>query len=246
MPFGCGIVSARGRNVRNPWLLSPSSPHAAVRHLEELRRLRGNDLIEARLAPQADLVAGVDEVGRGAVAGPVVAAAVILPRGTRIPGLDDSKRLSEGQRRRLCSVITGKALSVGVAALSAKTIDEIGIKAATLCAMRKAVDRLLLVPRVILVDGRDPIPGLTCLQETVVKGDQRSNSIAAASIVAKVSRDHFMRLVHPRFPQYAFEENKGYGTIPHMEAVERWGLTTLHRHSFLGKAHQDQLSLFEG
>ena len=214
------------------------------RSLREWHRLRGNEQIERRLSTLGQLLAGVDEVGRGAVAGPVVAAAVVLPPGALIEGLDDSKRLSASRRDDLFGVIVAQALTVGVAGLSARIIDEIGIKAATLCAMRLAVERLIVEPEVVLVDGRDSIPGLTCVQEPIIRGDQRSNSIAAASIVAKVCRDRYMTSCRSRFPGYRFSQNKGYGTAAHMDAVEQLGLTVLHRHSFFGKGHQDQLSLF--
>lgn len=178
------------------------------------------------------LVAGVDEAGRGPLAGPVVAAAVILPPGLDLPGVDDSKRLGPQARAEAYRRIRRVALAVGVGHASPREIDRLDILRATHEAMRRAIRRLRLRPDAVLVDGRQPIPGLDLPQQAVVGGDGRSVSIAAASIVAKVWRDRLMAAVHLRFPQYGFDRHKGYPTPEHREALARWGETPLHRRRF--------------
>ncbi|WP_430474187.1 ribonuclease HII [Thalassospira lucentensis] len=180
-------------------------------------------------------IAGIDEVGRGPLAGPVVAAAVILPRDDRLPSillaeLNDSKKLSAKKRDRLFDVIMGCA-EVGIGAASVREIDQINILQATYVAMRRAVDRLAQVPDQALVDGnRDP--GLPCAVQTVVKGDSKSLSIAAASIVAKVVRDRAMTRLAVRYPFFDWEGNVGYGVKKHMAGLGDVGPTPHHRKSF--------------
>jgi ribonuclease HII len=180
-------------------------------------------------------IAGIDEVGRGPLAGPVVAAAVILPRDARLPmelvsELNDSKKLSVKKRERLYDVIMSCA-DVGIGAASVREIDQINILQATYVAMRRAVSRLDNVPDQALVDGnRDP--GLPCAVETVVKGDSKSLSIAAASIVAKVVRDRAMTRLATRYPFFGWEGNAGYGVKKHMIGLEEVGPTVHHRKSF--------------
>ena len=180
-------------------------------------------------------IAGIDEVGRGPLAGPVVAAAVILPRDDRLPSillaeLNDSKKLSAKKRDRLFDVIMGCA-EVGIGAASVREIDQINILQATYVAMRRAVDRLAQTPDQALVDGnRDP--GLPCAVQTVVKGDSKSLSIAAASIVAKVVRDRAMTRLAVRYPFFDWEGNAGYGVKKHMVGLGEVGPTPHHRKSF--------------
>lgn len=213
--------------------------------LTECRRLRRNCATERRLGSTASWIAGVDETGRGPLAGPVVAAAVVMPSGCIIPGLTDSKRLSRIQRERLYEYICRWALAIGVSGASAATVDEVGIRSANMSVMRTAVQRLLVRPRAVLVDGREEIPGLQIPQRAVVQGDLRCNAVAAASIVAKVIRDRIMRLHHNTFPDYSFATNVGYGTPHHRRALEELGPTPVHRRSFLGLP-VIQKSLFPG
>jgi len=176
-------------------------------------------------------IAGIDEAGRGPLAGPVVAAAVILPPDYDHPEINDSKKLSPKKRERLSAVIQQEAVSVGIGVIEAPVIDTVNILQATLAAMKEAVLGLFPPPDYLLIDGLHRIP-LSIPQETVVHGDTRSISIAAASIVAKVSRDRIMEMYHRQFPQYNFIRNKGYGTLEHREAIAKYGRCKIHRHSF--------------
>ncbi len=176
-------------------------------------------------------VAGVDEAGRGPWAGPVVCAAIIIPEGIAISGLNDSKKLSAGAREALFEQICHSAL-VGIASASPSRIDKMNIRAATLWSMRQAVLSLPLVPDTALIDGRDVPPDLPCHGQAVIKGDSRSMSVAAASIVAKVTRDRMMNRLAATFPQYGFDSHKGYGTALHAKALSQFGVTDYHRRSF--------------
>lgn len=177
-------------------------------------------------------VCGIDEAGRGPLAGPVCAAAVILPPDCDIPGLNDSKKLSEKKREALFPVIQEKALAFGVGWATAEEIDRVNILQATFLAMARAVEALPTPADYALVDGNRmpplPIPG-----ETIVKGDATSASIAAASILAKVSRDRLLRRLDEEHPEYGFAKHKGYGTQAHYEAIRKYGLLPEHRRSFL-------------
>lgn len=177
-------------------------------------------------------LAGVDEAGRGPLAGPVAAAAVILPEGAEIDGINDSKKLSEKKREALFDVIKDKALAYAVCMAGAERIDEINILRATMEAMRGAVEKLGLKPDYVIVDG-NRMPELTVPGEAVVKGDSKSMAIAAASVLAKVTRDRYMREAARKFPGYGFEKHKGYGTKAHYEAIERLGVCGIHRRTFL-------------
>ncbi len=191
-------------------------------------------LHEGRLADQGlSPVAGVDEVGRGCLAGPVVAAAVILPRNLEKEGITDSKALSPARRERLDGLIRQEAVAVSVAQVDAPEIDSINILQASLKAMKLAVDSLEVRPRSILVDGNQPIPH-SIPQKTVIHGDSTSCSIAAASIVAKVFRDRLMTELADEFPQYNFQKHKGYATREHRQALKLHGPCPLHRRSFRG------------
>jgi len=179
------------------------------------------------------LIAGVDEVGRGPLAGPVVAAAVILPADVDLPGLRDSKRLSPQVRAALDKQIRRQALALAVREAGPRQIEQQGILTASLRTMARAVRDLALVPEMVLVDGRQPLP-LTYPQQPVIKGDDRCPSIAAASVVAKVHRDRLMEDLHCRYPQYNFARHKGYPTAEHLEALRCWGPCVLHRRTFRG------------
>jgi ribonuclease HII len=179
------------------------------------------------------LIAGVDEVGRGPLAGPVVAAAVILPAGVVFPGLRDSKRLSPETRVELDGQIRRQALALAIREIGPRRIEQQGILAASLRAMARAVQDLAPVPEMVLVDGNQPLP-LTYPQQAVIKGDDRCPSIAAASVVAKVYRDRLMEALHHRYPQYNFARHKGYATAEHLEALRCWGPCILHRRTFSG------------
>ena len=177
------------------------------------------------------LICGVDEAGRGPLAGPVFAAAVILPEGLTIEGLDDSKKLSEKKRDALFDVICEKAIAYGIAASDEKEIDEINILNASLLAMKRAVASLAVRPDAILVDGNKTFETDIHIR-SLVKGDSLSANIAAASILAKVSRDRFMTELAERYPGYMFEKHKGYPTKLHYEMVEAHGLSQVHRKTF--------------
>ena len=182
------------------------------------------------------LVCGVDEAGRGPLAGPVCAAAVILPANLEIPGLDDSKKLSDKRRRSLFPVIKEQAIAYAIAFADQNEIDDINILQATLLAMERAINSLAVRPEVALIDGnRDKDFGLP--SETVIQGDSRSASIAAASILAKVTRDDYMHKMATEYPQYGFEIHKGYGTKAHYEALEKYGPSPIHRTTFLKKIY---------
>ena len=187
---------------------------------------------EARLAGGASTVAGVDEAGRGPLAGPVVAAAVVLARTTTWDGIDDSKRLSPAERGELFARVLEGARAFGWSVLGPRTIESMNIRGASLEAMRRAVGRLRLSPDLVLVDGVDAIPGLPCPQRAVVDGDARLLSIAAASILAKVVRDRIMERLDRVWPAYGFARHKGYATPEHLEVLDRVGPCRLHRFTF--------------
>ena len=179
-----------------------------------------------------ELICGVDEAGRGPLAGPVCAAAVILPREAEIPGLNDSKKLSDKKRRELFPIIKEKAICYGIGLASHEEIDEINILQATYLAMERALAQLVVTPQQVLIDGnRTKDFGLPV--KTVVHGDSLSMSIAAASVLAKVTRDDLMLEMANEYPQYGFEIHKGYGTKAHYEALRTYGVCPIHRNSFL-------------
>lgn len=181
------------------------------------------------------MVGGVDEVGRGPLAGPVVACAVILPQGLIIEGVDDSKKLSPKKREELANIIKEKAVGYATGWADAALIDEINILQATYIAMARALEGLATKPDALLIDGLKGkwIPSVPC--EFIKGGDRVSHSIAAASIVAKVERDAFMLQWHEKYPHYGFDTHKGYGTAKHKAAIYEYGLCPLHRRSFLKK-----------
>ena len=180
-----------------------------------------------------NLIAGVDEAGRGPLAGPVVAAAVLFAPGWQLEGLDDSKKLSSQARQRLFPIIKDQAMGYGVGIVDAKTIDEINILRAALLAMKNAVLNLPEKPNLLLIDGNKRIDHKT-EQWTIVKGDSLSQSVAAASVLAKVTRDKIMTEYHEQFPQYAFGQHKGYGTRLHRDLIKKHGPSPIHRRTFKG------------
>ena len=183
-----------------------------------------------------EIVCGVDEAGRGPLAGPVCAAAVILPRDLEIEGLNDSKKLSDKRRRALFEQITAQAVSYGIAFATEQEIDEINILQATFLAMRRAMERLTVRPSIALIDGnRETDFGLPV--RTIVKGDSLSANIAAASILAKVTRDRYMEEMAERYPEYGFAVHKGYGTRAHYDALRQYGPCPIHRRTFLRRLH---------
>lgn len=200
------------------------------------RRLRLKDPLryERELWAQGiECVAGVDEVGRGPLAGPVVAAAVILPREIRVQGVQDSKILTPEAREQADVEIRRMALAVAVGAASAREIDRLGMTAATRTALKRALDGLPIRPGHVVLDGR-PVRNLGWEHRAVVKADYRIHCVACASVVAKVCRDRLMSRLAPRYPGYGWEQNKGYATADHREAILRLGASPHHRKSFAG------------
>ncbi|MFR4013146.1 MAG: ribonuclease HII [Oscillospiraceae bacterium] len=184
------------------------------------------------------LVCGVDEAGRGPLAGPVCAAAVMLPPGLEIPGLNDSKKLTDKKRRELYDIMIEQAVSYGIAFASEQEIDEINILQATFLAMERAMQKLSPQPELALIDGnRTKDFGLPV--RTIVKGDSLSASIAAASILAKVTRDRLMEEYDAQYPQYGFAVHKGYGTKRHYETLREFGPSPIHRKTFLKKFYEN-------
>ncbi len=186
-----------------------------------------------------NIVCGIDEAGRGPLAGPVCAAAVILPDGCIIDGVNDSKKLTEKKREQLFEVIKETAVAYSIATADEKEIDEINILQATYLAMNRAFNGLKIKPDMALVDGnRDPNLGIPT--RTIVKGDAASMSIAAASILAKVTRDRFMLEMDKKYPEYQFAKHKGYGTKLHYEMLDKYGASEIHRMSFLRKYYENK------
>ena len=180
-----------------------------------------------------NLVCGVDEAGRGPLAGPVCAAAVILPENAQIEGINDSKKLSEKKRELLFSEITQKAICYSIAYASVEEIEEFNILNATFLAMNRAIDALSVKPDFAIIDGNLLPRGIKVNASPLVKGDSRSMSVAAASILAKVSRDRLLLQYDKQFPKYNFASHKGYGTKAHIEAIKKYGVLEIHRKSFL-------------
>lgn len=197
-----------------------------------LARWRRLARAQARLAGPADPVAGVDEAGRGPLAGPVVAAAVVLDAELDWDGMNDSKQLRAAEREALYARVLTQARAFAWAVAGPRTIDRVNIRRATLAVMARAVGRLRCAPALVLVDGHETVPGLACAQRAVVGGDAAMLSIAAASVVAKVVRDRIMDRLDRVWPAYGFARHKGYGTAEHLEALRAHGPCPLHRYSF--------------
>lgn len=205
--------------------------------LNELEEKRLDDMlkIERELYSKGyRLIAGVDEAGRGPLCGPVVAAAVILPKDIKIEGVNDSKKLTEKKREALYEKIYEKALAVGVGISDVELIEKVNILNATKIAMCEAIKNLKILPEYVLIDGNQMID-IDIEASTVVKGDANSESIAAASIIAKVTRDRMLYEYDKLYPEYGFAKHKGYGTKAHIEAIKKYGITKIHRESFCKK-----------
>ncbi len=185
-------------------------------------------------------IAGIDEAGRGPLAGPVVASAVVFNPGTFIPRVNDSKQLSSKIREELYHLIVEQALTYGIGIIHQEEIDKINILQATLKAMEKSLNELSINPDLVLIDGNRSFKTKT-KTTCIVKGDTKSFLIASASILAKVTRDSFMKKAHLKYPQYNWEQNKGYGTREHIDAIKKHGITPLHRKSFLRKILPDTI-----
>lgn len=183
-----------------------------------------------------EILCGVDEAGRGPLAGPVCAAACILPRGLEIPGLNDSKKLTEKKREELFDIIKNEAVSCGIAFATVEEIEEHNILAATFIAMNRAIAQLAPIPELALIDG-NRTKGIEIPARCIVKGDASCADIAAASVLAKVTRDRYMLEMAEKYPEYHFEQHKGYGTKLHYEALREYGPSPIHRLSFLKKMH---------
>lgn len=202
---------------------------------EELERLKNMLLIEESLYDEGyEYICGVDEAGRGPLCGPVVAAAVILPKHGCIEGVNDSKKISEKKREKLYDDIMNVAIAVGIGISDVDVIEKVNILNATKIAMKKAIESLSIKPDYVLIDGNQKID-IDILQETVVSGDAKSESIASASIIAKVTRDRMLRKFDEMYPEYGFAKHKGYGTKAHIEVIKKYGLTPIHRKSFCTK-----------
>ena len=191
-----------------------------------------NEIYDSGLSP----LCGVDEAGRGPLAGPVCAAAVILPRGETIEGLNDSKKLSEKKREALYDEIVRRALCYGIAFATVEEIERFNILEATFLAMNRAIEKLAVVPALALIDGNRS-KGITVPSRCVIGGDGKCADIAAASILAKVTRDRYMLEMDGKYPQYGFAKHKGYGTAAHYAAIRAYGPSPIHRMSFLRKMH---------
>ncbi len=187
---------------------------------------------ELRYYKKFEIIAGVDEAGRGPLAGPVVVAAVILDMNKRIPGLNDSKKLSEKKREELYEIIIKETICWEIKIVSPEIIDEINILQATLFGMEEAVLALKIKPDICLIDGNKIPKKLVGFSKAIVKGDAKIASIAAASILAKVTRDRLMHKLHKKFPQYNFKQNKGYPTREHIAALDKYGVLDCHRRSY--------------
>ncbi len=215
--------------------LVESAEKKIEKHGRELERLEEITVYERKYQNMGiEYVGGIDEVGRGPYAGPVVTACVILPVGCKIEGVNDSKKLSLKKREELFDIIKEKALSVGIGIVDNNEIDEINILQATYKAMRIAVQNMRVKPQQLLVDAVT-IPDINIPQEAIIKGDAKSISIGAASIIAKVVRDRMMVEYADIYPQYGFEHNVGYGSREHEEAIRKYGICKIHRKSFLKK-----------
>jgi len=191
---------------------------------------------DSELRKEYPVICGVDEAGRGPLAGDVYAAAVVLRDGLLIDYLNDSKKISEKRREELFDVITSQADAYCVAAASVEEIDSMNILNAAMLAMKRAVEGLCIKPDLALIDG-NRLPDLDCQCRYVIKGDATSASISAASILAKVSRDRYMKELAEKYPQYAFEQHKGYGTKLHYEKLKKFGISEVHRRTFLKKLY---------
>ena len=203
-----------------------------VKEKEEQRLLKLKEIDKEFFDMGMKYVCGIDEAGRGPLAGPVVVASVILPENSMIEGINDSKKVSESRREKLYDIILSEAISYGIGIIYQEEIDEINILQATKKGLHEAVSNMEIKPNVILVDALTGIDTLGIPHKSIIKGDAKSYSIGAASIIAKVTRDRIMREWDKVYPEYGFAGHKGYGTAKHIEAIKKYGLTPIHRKSF--------------
>ncbi|MCM1058152.1 MAG: ribonuclease HII [Firmicutes bacterium] len=226
------LIKRYGSDGRNGVGKLIESAERKIQALEkEKQRIEGLRAYEEKYR-EYEFICGIDEVGRGPLAGPVVAGAVILPRDCRILYINDSKQLTEKKREELFDIIMEKAVCCGLGSVSPERIDEINILQATYEAMREAIGKLVPQPDILLNDAVT-IPGVDIRQVPIIKGDAKSITIGAASIIAKVTRDRLMAEYDKVFPEYGFAANKGYGSAAHIEALKKYGPTPIHRKSFI-------------
>ena len=204
-----------------------------MKEKEETRLLELKKIEKEFFDKGIDLIAGIDEAGRGPLAGPVVVACVILDKNSMIEGINDSKKVSESKREKLYEIITHEAISYGVGIVYQEEIDEINILQATKKALTESISSMKIKPNLIMVDALTGINTLKIPYKSIIKGDAKCYSIAAASIIAKVTRDRIMRQWHEVYPEYNFIQHKGYGTAAHIAAIKEYGLCPLHRLSFV-------------
>ena len=200
---------------------------------EEQRLLKLKEIEEKLYSEGANYICGIDEAGRGPLAGPVVVASVILPRETMIEGVNDSKKITENKRERVYEEIIKQAISYGVGIIDENKIDEINILQATKLGLTNSIKELKVTPDIILVDALKGIDTCNIPYQSIIKGDALCYSIAAASIIAKVTRDRIMKGYDKVYPEYGFATHKGYGTAKHIEAIKEYGICPIHRRSFL-------------
>ena len=205
---------------------------AKLKEKEEQRLLKLKEIDKEFFDMGMKYVAGIDEAGRGPLAGPVVVASVILPADSMIEGINDSKKISESKREKLYDVILQEAVSYGIGIITQEEIDEINILQATKKGLHESIQKMEIKPNVILVDALTGIDTLGIPYKSIIKGDAKSYSIGAASIIAKVTRDRIMREWDKIYPEYGFAGHKGYGTAKHIEAIKKYGLTPIHRKTF--------------
>lgn len=203
-----------------------------MKEKEEQRLIKLKEIDKEFFDMGMQYVCGIDEAGRGPLAGPVVVASVILPKDSMIEGVNDSKKISESKREKLYDVILQEAISYGIGIIYQEEIDEINILQATKKGLHEAVTNMKIKPNVILVDALTGIDTLGIPYKSIIKGDAKSYSIGAASIIAKVTRDRIMREWDKIYPEYGFAGHKGYGTAKHIEAIKKYGLTPIHRKTF--------------
>ena len=203
-----------------------------MKEKEEQRLIKLKEIDKEFFDMGMKYVCGIDEAGRGPLAGPVVVASVILPKDSMIEGINDSKKISESKREKLYDIILQEAISYGIGIIYQEEIDEINILQATKKGLHEAVENMEIKPNVILVDALTGIDTLGIPYKSIIKGDAKSYSIGAASIIAKVTRDRIMREWDKIYPEYGFAGHKGYGTAKHIEAIKKYGLTPIHRKTF--------------
>ena len=203
-----------------------------MKEKEEQRLLKLKEIDNEFFNMNMEYVCGIDEAGRGPLAGPVVVASVILPKDSMIEGINDSEKISENKREKLYYIILEQAISYGIGIIDQEEIDEINILQATKKGLHEAVSSMEIKPNVILVDALTGIDTLGIPYKSIIKGDAKSYSIGAASIIAKVTRDRIMREWDKIYPEYGLATHKGYGTVKHIEAIKKYGLTPIHRKSF--------------